>query len=56
LSLIVVGEGIETEADLALARRHGIHWLQGYLFSRPLPMADLLAWAGARRPAVRLAG
>ena len=42
LSLVVVGEGVETEKDLALARNCGIDLAQGYLFSRPLPFADFL--------------
>jgi EAL domain-containing protein (putative c-di-GMP-specific phosphodiesterase class I) len=59
MSLVVVGEGVETDIDLALARRYGMHWLQGYLFSRPMPMADFLAWAGNAHgvdSASRLAG
>ena len=42
LSLVVVGEGVETEKDLALARDCGVDLAQGYLFSRPLPFADFL--------------
>ena len=36
LGLGVVADGIETEAEYELARRHGCHLAQGYLISRPL--------------------
>jgi EAL domain-containing protein (putative c-di-GMP-specific phosphodiesterase class I) len=32
---VVIAEGIETEEDLATARRLGAHWGQGWLFGRP---------------------
>jgi EAL domain-containing protein (putative c-di-GMP-specific phosphodiesterase class I) len=37
LNIAVVGEGIETEAQLALARQNGIDIIQGFLFSLPVP-------------------
>lgn len=41
----VIGEGVETEAQLAFLRVRGCgHGAQGYLFSRPLPAADLITW------------
>ena len=42
LSLNVVGEGIETEAQLRYLRELGCDEIQGFLFSRPLPEADLI--------------
>src|SRR5690554_7278864 len=43
MGLVVVAEGIETvEQQQELARR-GADLLQGYLFSRPLPLAGLAA-------------
>jgi len=59
LSMSVVGEGIETERDLALARDCGIDLGQGYLFARPLPLADFTDFVGQRAPrqaALRKAG
>ncbi|WP_456489700.1 EAL domain-containing protein [Marinobacter nauticus] len=42
LSLEVVAEGVETEAHAAFLRRNHCDLLQGYVFSRPMPFADLL--------------
>lgn len=44
--LQVVAEGIETERQCRLAKRYGCDFGQGYLFSRPLPPADLPAAVG----------
>ena len=41
LSLEVVAEGVETEAHAAFLRRHHCDLLQGYVFARPMPFADL---------------
>lgn len=40
LDFAVVAEGIETEAQLALAREAGCFAVQGYLTGRPLPLAQ----------------
>jgi len=37
LSLDVIAEGVETEAQRALLAQLGCHQYQGYLFSRPIP-------------------
>jgi EAL domain-containing protein (putative c-di-GMP-specific phosphodiesterase class I) len=50
LSMSVVGEGIETERDLALARDCGIDLGQGYLFARPLPLAEFTEFARRGQP------
>jgi len=44
LELLVVAEGVEDEAQLALLREQGYPVAQGYLFSRPLPAAALEEW------------
>lgn len=41
LKLEVVAEGVETAAQLAYLRRHQCDQMQGYLFSRPLPLDQL---------------
>ncbi|MGN6828631.1 bifunctional diguanylate cyclase/phosphodiesterase [Paucibacter sp. M5-1] len=47
LGLQVIAEGVETEAQRALLAGLGCHAFQGYLFSRPLPVAAFEALAGS---------
>ena len=44
LGLEAVAEGVETELQRDFLRRHGCQLAQGYLYSRPLPMAELEAF------------
>jgi len=37
----VIAEGVETEAQLAFLREHDCEEMQGYLFSKPVPAAEL---------------
>jgi diguanylate cyclase len=37
LNLVTVAEGLETEEQLEIGRQLGFHFVQGYLFARPLP-------------------
>jgi PAS domain S-box-containing protein len=48
LGLEVVAEGIETEEQLAFLKEHGCGAGQGFLFARPLPVAELEAWLKAQ--------
>lgn len=41
LGVRVVAEGVETDAQLGFLRARGCDMMQGYLFSKPLPAADL---------------
>jgi diguanylate cyclase (GGDEF)-like protein len=52
LQLTVVAEGVENEAQLGFLRAEGCDQVQGYLFSRPLPAADIAPLL-ARGPAIR---
>ncbi|MES9884581.1 MAG: EAL domain-containing protein [Sedimenticola sp.] len=40
LKLEVVGEGVESEAQFNYLREEGVDMVQGFLFSRPLPIDD----------------
>ncbi|WP_413043923.1 EAL domain-containing protein [Pseudomonas sp. YJ42] len=40
LELEVIAEGVEQQAQLDLLQLQGCHLYQGYLFSRPLPLAE----------------
>lgn len=45
LHLKVVAEGIETEEQLNLLRINGCNFGQGFLFARPMPLEDFIAYA-----------
>lgn len=51
LGISVTAEGVETVEQLEALRRLGCNDAQGYLFSRPVPAADVIALIdGLRRP------
>ena len=50
MGMTTVAEGIETEGQAELMRTLTCDRGQGYLFSRPLPAAELEAWALAQAP------
>ncbi|RTZ16584.1 EAL domain-containing protein [Vibrio aquaticus] len=41
LNLEVVAEGVETEQELANLHQLGVRYIQGYFFSKPLPLNEL---------------
>ena len=49
LGLKVVAEGVETEAQVVRLRELGCDEVQGYLYARPMPLADLLVWLAQRK-------
>ena len=49
LGMGVVAEGVETPEQLDIVRREGCTEVQGFLFSRPLPPDEALAFVLARR-------
>ncbi len=52
LNLNVIAEGVETPAQAARLLDLGCAHMQGYLFARPLPPADLTGWWRAWTPPV----
>ncbi|MBS3966939.1 MAG: EAL domain-containing protein [Truepera sp.] len=49
--LTVVAEGVETEFQRASLQRMGCRYAQGYLFSRPVPAAEIRPWLSGPGPA-----
>ncbi len=52
LGMGIVAEGVETIEQLELVRREGCMQVQGYLFSKPLPVAEARAFAKVCREQV----
>jgi len=48
LGLDVIAEGVESEAQRDFLAHHGCHTYQGYLFSRPAPLADFERYVQTR--------
>ena len=38
--MVVIAEGVETEAQRQFLNDNGCHFYQGYLFSKPLPIDE----------------
>jgi diguanylate cyclase (GGDEF)-like protein/PAS domain S-box-containing protein len=54
LGLHVIAEGVETEQQLAFLAGQGCNAYQGFLFSKPVPHDQFLAWVRQRSAAVRI--
>ena len=52
LSLAIIAEGIETQAEKAVLEFMGCLEGQGYLFAKPLPAEDFVAWFEAKRKGI----
>jgi EAL domain-containing protein (putative c-di-GMP-specific phosphodiesterase class I) len=49
LEMEVIAEGVETEQQFEILREKGCDGVQGFLFSRALPPADIIRWLEAHR-------
>ena len=47
LQLTVIAEGVETVVQRDILKQQGYHVAQGYLFSKPMPAAELALWVHA---------
>lgn len=56
LDLRIVAEGVETQAQLNYLKARGVDYAQGWLFSRPLPATDFIAFLRRSRVAQGGAG
>lgn len=55
LGMKIVAEGVETEAQQRFLKTSGCHYLQGYLFSRPVSAEDITALLQRQSPVGRSA-
>jgi len=55
LGMITTAEGVETEEQFEILKAEGCMQVQGYLFSRPKPAAEIPSLVGQLRPRVRAA-
>jgi EAL domain-containing protein (putative c-di-GMP-specific phosphodiesterase class I) len=44
LGMHVIAEGVETQEQLDLLRAYGCESAQGYFFSRPIPVKEMVNW------------
>ena len=56
LDMVSVAEGVETHEQLEFLRAKGCDIAQGYLFSKPLPKADFLAWRESYEASPKIRG
>ncbi|MBO6278981.1 MAG: EAL domain-containing protein, partial [Pseudomonas sp.] len=53
LDLGIVAEGVETQEQSQYLADHGVDFLQGYLFARPMPPSEFIRALQAQRTATK---
>ena len=51
LNVEVIAEGVETSSEAEFLKKAGVTSAQGYLFSRPLELGELVSWLKNVQPA-----
>ena len=51
LRLHVLAEGVEEESQVEILKRQGCHFVQGFLYARPMPADDVWSWLTAETTA-----
>ncbi|MBQ3792548.1 MAG: EAL domain-containing protein, partial [Clostridia bacterium] len=50
LGMKVTQEGISTEEDYERVKSYGCEIMQGYLYAKPMPLADYISFTNSDRP------
>lgn len=49
LDIELIAEGVETAEQASYLQQHGVHLLQGFMFSQPMPLEDFPRWMAERQ-------
>jgi EAL domain-containing protein (putative c-di-GMP-specific phosphodiesterase class I) len=47
--MLTVAEGVETAEQMQFLQEHGVNFMQGYYFSKPLSIDDFVAYCNANQ-------
>ncbi|MBX9330342.1 EAL domain-containing protein, partial [Serratia marcescens] len=49
LKMLTVAEGVETAEQMQFLQEHGVNFMQGYYFSKPLSIDNFVAYCNAHQ-------